>query len=56
VARSSGPEQTVGALPAAYRESPAELTGHPAIRRIGLVPRAGGTRELRVALHNAATV
>jgi transcriptional regulator with XRE-family HTH domain len=50
------PEQTAAALLAAYREAPTELTGRPAIRRIGqdLIrhhPQASGTRELRMALH-----
>jgi transcriptional regulator with XRE-family HTH domain len=50
------PEQTAAALLAAYREAPTELTGRPAIRRIGLdlihrYPQATGTHELRIALH-----
>jgi hypothetical protein len=49
------PEQTAAALLAAYREAPTELTGRPAIRRIGqdLIhhhPQASGTRELRIGL------
>lgn len=52
------PEQTAAALLAAYREAPTELTGRPAIRRIGLDlihhhPQASGTRELRIALHRS---
>jgi transcriptional regulator with XRE-family HTH domain len=50
------PEQTAAALLAAYREAPTELTGRPAIRRIGLDlirhhPQTGGISELRMALH-----
>jgi transcriptional regulator with XRE-family HTH domain len=49
------PEQTAAALLAAYREAPTELTGRPAIRRIGIDliqrhPRTSGARELRDAL------